>query len=100
MSLAGAFEPRSDKRRRASGYSASSLRIVSTVLERIAERYGLAVEAVRVSHTKEATAARREWLVVVQDSWALSAAETARVCGVDHTSVLLAQKRRAELRAA
>lgn len=102
MTLAGRLPPYGslfEDRRRRSGFSASSLLMVDRVLEKIVARCGLTVWHARNSRTKEATAARREWLVVVQDTWALSSVETSRLCGVDHTSVLLAQKHRAADRA-
>lgn len=44
---------------------------------------------------RPAVAARHAWLRVVRDSWALSAAATGRLCGVDHTTVLAAVRRSA-----
>lgn len=76
----------------ASEFSATAHELVARVRARIAERRGLTSEAVRSSRSRAAVEARREWLRVVRDSWYLSAAATGRLCGVNHTTVLLASR--------
>jgi chromosomal replication initiation ATPase DnaA len=83
----------------ARAYFAEQTRLVDRVLERVAKSHGLLASVVRSSNEPNAVAARHEWIVLVQDSWALSSVQTARLCGVDHTTVLYAQKRRAAKRA-
>lgn len=98
VSLVGRVEPRDDAKRRRSGFSASTHRLVEELLGSVAARHGLAPDAVRRARTPQATQARYEWIVLLQDSWALTASDTGRLCGVDHGTVLLAQKRRQESR--
>lgn len=83
----------------ATAYYAEQTKIVNRVLEQVAKAHGLLSWVVRTSREPNAVAARHEWIVLVQDSWALSSVQTARLCGVDHTTVLYAQKRRAAKRA-
>ena len=75
-----------------SEFSVGAREIVARVRARIAERHGLTPEAVLSSHAPPAVAARHEWLRVVRDSWDLSASATGRLCGVNHTTVLLATR--------
>lgn len=72
------------------GWSAAAVAIAERVLVGVAARHGLDVVTARRSNTPTAVTARREWLRLVRDTWALSNVETGRLCGVDATSVLLA----------
>lgn len=71
-------------------WSPAAVAIADRVLAGVAARYGLDVVTARRSNTPTAVTARREWLRLVRDTWALSNVETGRLCGVDATSVLLA----------
>ena len=75
-------------------YSAETLALVDGLLARCAARHGVTPEAARSRRTAPALAARYEWIRVLRDTWALSASETARLVGVDHTTVLYALGRR------
>ena len=83
--LAGSPAPR---------WAASQIALVDAVLASTARRHGLEPETVRRARTGPAVRARSEWLVLVRDTWALSASDTGRLCGVDHTTVLAACRRR------
>ena len=75
-------------------YTAKTLALVDGLLARCAARHGVTPEAARSRRTAPAVAARHEWIRVLRDTWALSASETARLVGVDHTTVLYALGRR------
>ena len=75
-------------------YSAETLALVDGLLAQCAARHGVTPEAARSRRTAPALAARYEWIRVLRDTWALSASETARMVGVDHTTVLYALGRR------
>lgn len=75
-------------------YSPATLALVDGLLARCAARHGVTPEAARSRRTAPALAARYEWIRVLRDTWALSASETARLVGVDHTTVLYALGRR------
>lgn len=75
-------------------YSAETLALVDGLLAQCAARHGVTPEAARSRRTAPALAARYEWIRVLRDTWALSASETARLVGVDHTTVLYALGRR------
>lgn len=74
-------------------WAASQIALVDQVLASTARRHGLEPETVRRANTGPAVRARHEWLVLVRDTWALSASDTARLCGVNHTTVLAALRR-------
>ena len=75
-------------------YSADTMALVDGLLASCAARHGVTPEAARSRRTAPAVAARHEWIRVLRDTWALSASETARLVGVDHTTVLYALGRR------
>ncbi len=66
---------------------------VEAVLISVCSRHGADPIAVaNGSRVPGDVRARREWIRLVQNTWALSSPETARLLNVDHTTVLLAQK--------
>lgn len=90
MSLLAGLRPAAKTAARPPEWGDAARASAARVLASCAAREGITPEAARRMHTPEATRARRAWLRLVRDSWALSASATARLCGVDHTSVLLA----------
>lgn len=65
-----------------------ALALVARVLEGVERRYG--VTGCRGGRVGVQVRARREWIRLVRDSWGLSLHEAAGLCGVDHTTVMLA----------
>lgn len=68
---------------------------VEAVLASVARKHGITPEIVRRSREPSAVRARREWVGLVRDSWGLSIAETARLCGVQRDIVRSASSERA-----
>jgi chromosomal replication initiation ATPase DnaA len=77
-----------------SQYTTETMALVEGLLARCAARHGVTPETARTRRTAPALAARHEWIRLLRDSWALTASETGRLCGVDHTTVLYACGRR------
>lgn len=85
LALAGRPRPQ-----RPPEWSDAARESAARVLASCAAREGITPEAARRLHTPSAVRARRDWIRLVRASWDLSASATARLCGVDHASVLVA----------
>ena len=68
-------------------YSADTMALVDGLLAKCAARHGVTYEAARGRRLARCVAARNEWLRLLKDTWALSISETARMAGMDYTSV-------------